>query len=74
MEIIVNGESKLVVSNLLGVILNELGYTGKRFVVELNGVIVSKESYTTTVLTAADRLEIVSLMYSGLNNLVNSLL
>ena len=74
MEIIVNGESKLVVSNLLGVILNELGYTGKRFVVELNGVIVSKESYTTTVLTAADRLESVRLMYCGLNNLVNSLL
>ena len=33
MEIIVNGESKLVVSNQLSVILDALGYTGKRFVV-----------------------------------------
>lgn len=65
MEIIVNGESKLVVSNQLSVILDELGYTGKRFVVELNGVIISKESYTTTVLTVADRLEIVSFVGGG---------
>ena len=62
MEIIVNGESKLVVSNQLSVILDALGYTGKRFVVELNGVIISKETYTTTVLTAAGRLEIVSFL------------
>ena len=65
MEIIVNGESKLVVSNQLSVILDELGYTGKRFVVELNGVIISKEAYTTTVLTVADRLEIVSFVGGG---------
>ena len=65
MEIIVNGKSKLVVSNQLSVILDELGYTGKRFVVELNGVIISKESYTTTVLTVADRLEIVSFVGGG---------
>ena len=38
----------------------ELGYAGKHFVVELNGEILSKETYTTTKLTAADRLEIVS--------------
>lgn len=65
MEIIVNGESKLVVSNQLSVILDALGYTDKRFVVELNGVIISKESYTATVLTVADRLEIVSFVGGG---------
>ena len=65
MEIIVNGDSKLVVSNQISVILDELGYTGKRFVVELNGVIISKEAYTTTVLTVADRLEIVSFVGGG---------
>lgn len=65
MEIIVNGDSKLVVSNQLSVILDELGYTGKRFVVELNGVIISKEAYTTTVLTVADRLDIVSFVGGG---------
>ena len=41
-------------------VLDELGYSGKHFVVELNGEILSKEAYTTTKLTAADRLEIVS--------------
>jgi len=65
MEIIVNGEAKLVVSNQLSTLLDELGYAGKRFVVELNGEIISKELYTTTVLTAADRLEIVSFVGGG---------
>lgn len=65
MEIIINGEAKLVVSNQLSTLLNELGYAGKRFVVELNGEIISKELYTTTVLTAADRLEIVSFVGGG---------
>lgn len=65
MEIIINGEAKLVVSNQLSTILDELGYAGKRFVVELNGEIISKELYATTVLTAADRLEIVSFVGGG---------
>ncbi|WP_295259303.1 sulfur carrier protein ThiS [Veillonella sp.] len=65
MEIIVNGEAKLVISNQLSTLLDELGYAGKRFVVELNGEIISKELYTTTVLTAADRLEIVSFVGGG---------
>ena len=63
MEIIINGEAKLVVSNQLSTLLDELGYAGKRFVVELNGEIISKELYT--VLTAADRLEIVSFVGGG---------
>lgn len=65
MEIIINGEAKLVVSNQLSTLLDELGYAGKRFLVELNGEIISKELYTTTVLTAADRLEIVSFVGGG---------
>lgn len=65
MEIVINGEAKLVVSNKLSTLLDELGYAGKRFVVELNGEIISKELYTTTVLTAADRLEIVSFVGGG---------
>lgn len=65
MEIIINGEAKLVISNQLSTLLDELGYVGKRFVVELNGEIISKELYTTTVLTAADRLEIVSFVGGG---------
>ena len=65
MEIIVNGEAKLVISNQLSTLLDELGYAGKRFVVALNGEIISKELSTTTGLTAADRLEIVSFVGGG---------
>ena len=54
MDLIVNGEPKYVVGEQLHLILDELGYSGKHFVVELNGEILSKEAYTTTKLTAAD--------------------
>ena len=54
MDLIVNGEPKYVVGEQLHLILDELGYSGKHFVVELNGKILSKEAYTTTKLTAAD--------------------
>ena len=60
MDLIVNGEPKLVSSEQLHLVFDELGYSGKHFVVELNGEILSKETYTTTKLMAADRLEIVS--------------
>ena len=60
MDLIVNGEPKYVVGEQLHLVLDELGYSGKHFVVELNGEVISKEKYTTTKLTAADRLEIVS--------------
>ena len=54
MDLIVNGEPKHVVGKQLHLVLDELGYSGKYFVVELNGEIISKETYTTTKLTAAD--------------------
>ena len=65
MDLIVNGEPKYVVGEQLHLILDELGYSGKHFVVELNGEILSKETYTTNKLTAADRLEIVSFVGGG---------
>lgn len=65
MDLIVNGEPKYVVGEQLHLILDELGYSGKHFVVELNGEILSKETYTTTKLTVADRLEIVSFVGGG---------
>ena len=65
MDLIVNGELKHVVGKQLHLVLDELGYSGKHFVVELNGEILSKEAYTTTKLMAADRLEIVSFVGGG---------
>lgn len=43
MDLIVNGEPKYVVGEQLHLILDELGYSGKHFVVELNGEVISKE-------------------------------
>ncbi|MDU6074837.1 MAG: sulfur carrier protein ThiS, partial [Veillonella parvula] len=51
MDLIVNGEPKQVSNEQLHLVLNELGYAGKHFIVELNGEILSKETYTTTKLT-----------------------
>ena len=65
MDLIVNGEPKQVSNEQLHLVLDELGYSGKHFVVELNGEILSKETYTTTKLTVADRLEIVSFVGGG---------
>ena len=65
MDLIVNGEPKYVVGEQLHLILDELGQSGKHFVVELNGEILSKETYITTKLTVADRLEIVSFVGGG---------
>ena len=62
---IVNGEPKQVSNEQLHLVLNELGYASKHFVVELNGEILIKETYTTTKLMAADRLEIVSFVGGG---------
>ena len=60
MDLIVNGEPKYVVGEQLHLILDELGYSGKHFVVELNGEILRTRSYTTSLSVVADRLEIVS--------------
>ena len=65
MDLIVNGEPKHVVGKQLHLVLDELGYSDKHFVVELNGEVISKDKYTTTKLTAADRLEIVSFVGGG---------
>lgn len=43
MDLIVNGEPKHVVGEQLHLVLDELGYSGKHFVVELNGEVISKE-------------------------------
>lgn len=65
MHIIVNGETLSTEHSHLPSLLHNLGYDGKAYVVELNGRIISKDNYETTVLSAADRLEIVSFVGGG---------
>ena len=46
-------------------LLQEQGYRSNLVAVELNGDIVKRSEYGSTMLTAADRLEIVSFVGGG---------
>lgn len=46
-------------------LLEEQGYRSNMVAVELNGAIVKRSEYGSTMLTAADRLEIVSFVGGG---------
>ena len=46
-------------------LLEEQGYRCSLVAVELNGAIVKRSEYGSTMLTAADRLEIVSFVGGG---------
>lgn len=46
-------------------LLEEQGYRSNLVAVELNGAIVKRSEYGATMLTAADRLEIVSFVGGG---------
>ena len=46
-------------------LLEEQGYRSNLIAVELNGAIVKRSEYVSTMLTAADRLEIVSFVGGG---------
>lgn len=46
-------------------LIDDLGYTGKRIAVELNGEIVVRGAHETTVLHDGDRVEIVIAVGGG---------
>ena len=46
-------------------LLEEQGYRSSLVAVELNGAIVKRSEYGSTMLTAADRLEVVSFVGGG---------
>ncbi|MCY4182117.1 MAG: sulfur carrier protein ThiS [Gammaproteobacteria bacterium] len=66
MELIVNGEPRslpapLSVAGLLG----ELGMTGRRIALELNGEILPRSEFGQTMLSGGDTLEIVQAIGGG---------
>lgn len=65
MQITVNGKMQQITHGQLDAVLEELGYAHIRCVVEMNGNIINPNSYTTTIVTDADRLEIVSFVGGG---------
>ena len=66
MDLIVNGETRslpepLSVAELVG----ELGVTGRRIALELNGEILPRSEFGETMLAPGDKLEIVQAIGGG---------
>tara|TARA_B100000787_G_scaffold168982_1_gene158948 strand:- start:7 stop:204 length:198 start_codon:yes stop_codon:yes gene_type:complete len=65
MKILVNAESQEVSAQVLGDILNELGYGDAKIATALNEVFVAKSARAQTKVAAGDRLEIVTPRQGG---------
>jgi thiamine biosynthesis protein ThiS len=66
MEIIANGESRTVPpGTTLATFLESLDLASPRVAVEHNGAIVPRERYDAVILSAGDRLEVVTLVGGG---------
>lgn len=65
MKILVNAESQEVSAQVLGDILNELGYGDAKIATALNEVFVAKSARGQTKVAAGDRLEIVTPRQGG---------
>ncbi|MGM9583529.1 MAG: sulfur carrier protein ThiS [Phascolarctobacterium sp.] len=63
---LINGQAYTLTKTMsLQELLQEQGYRNNLVAVELNGAIVRRTEYGSTMLTAADRLEIVSFVGGG---------
>jgi sulfur carrier protein len=66
MNIVLNGQAKTLSGPIsVSVLIDELGYTGKRIAVERNGEIVPKSTYPMVQIETGDRLEIVVAVGGG---------
>lgn len=61
----INGEEKTAVGKTVAEYLSESGYDIKRVAVELNGDILPKTHYESTVFKDGDSVEIVSFVGGG---------
>ena len=65
-KIVVNGEGRETRSEAtLGELVVQLDLAHKRLAVEVNEVVVPKKEHDNTILTAGDRIEIVSFVGGG---------
>ena len=65
MQLVVNGKSEEREAATVAALLSLRGNDPAKVVVELNEVIVPREDYAATGLTAGDRLEIVQFVGGG---------
>jgi sulfur carrier protein len=65
-DIVINGVSRTVPAGLtLTGLIDHLGLTGKRVAVERNRVIAPRATHATTLVSAGDRLELVTFVGGG---------
>lgn len=63
---LINGEEKaLACHTVLSELLTQLGYRTAFVAVELNGTIIKQADFSSTTITNADKLEIVSFVGGG---------
>ena len=63
---LINGEEKFLQQPLsLASLLTQLGYRPQLVAVELNGSIIKQAAFSSTIITDADKLEIVSFVGGG---------
>ena len=65
MEVVINGELKVIKSSLVSELLEELGISNKKLAIEINKNILPRDSYSTTILSCGDSLEIVHFIGGG---------
>lgn len=66
MDIQLNGEVKtLIKSTTIAEMVAELGLDSRKIAIEQNRIIVPKSTYSTTILSPADEIEIVAFMGGG---------
>jgi sulfur carrier protein len=64
-KVMLNGEARLVSSETLSQLVDELGLAGKKIAIELNRQIVSKVNFDSTKLNPGDSIELVSFVGGG---------
>lgn len=65
MNLIINGDERLLSAETLSALIEELGMKPDRVAIELNREIVHKEQWRQTRLKEGDRLEIVHFVGGG---------
>ncbi|MBZ5654985.1 MAG: sulfur carrier protein ThiS [Acidobacteriia bacterium] len=65
MNLIINGESRVLPADTLSALVDQLGMKSDRVAIELNREIVPRDQWLQTRLTDGDRLEIVHFVGGG---------
>ena len=65
MRVIVNGESREIVSQSVDALLGELDYEGSHFAIAVNYDVLPKSKWAETALRAGDEIEIITPRQGG---------